>query len=79
MTANQNDTKKFQLAQKLVGEQAKIVDLNSVDWCQSLSNLGLDELDLIELTIKLEDSLRIEISDLAVSGDLTLSELVNLL
>ena len=79
MTVNQNNSKKFQLAQRLIGEQAKLADLELVDWSQSLSSLGLDELDLIELTIRLEDALRVEIADLAVSGDLTLSELIDLL
>ena len=70
------DFKKFQLAQKLVAEQAKITQLEDVDWQQSLTNLGLDELDLIELTIKLEDAFKVEIADLAISGDLTVDGLM---
>lgn len=77
MIVGQNgDLKKFQLAQKIVAEQAKIVDIGSVDWSQTLSDLGLDELDLIELTIKLEDVFKVEIADLAISGDLNLNSLV---
>ena len=70
------DAKKLQLVQKLVAEQIKVTGLGDVDWQQSLTSLGLDELDLIELTIKLEDAFKVEIADLAISGDLTVDGLM---
>jgi acyl carrier protein len=70
------DAKKLQLVQKLVAEQIKVTGLGDVDWQQSLTSLGLDELDLIELTIKLEDAFKVEITDLAISGGLTVDGLM---
>ena len=58
---------------------AKKVDVSKLKEDDSLTSLGLDSLDLVEIMLQIEDELGVEFTSDEIAGLSTLKDVVNLI